>query len=147
MILIGAGVIGLELGSVWQRLGAQVTAVEYLDVIGGYGIDTEISKNFQRILARQGLKFKLGTKVNSAAREGDKIKVAVENVKDGKEEEVSCRRAQTSSSVARGCPLTSPSSSDGVRRAARLHRSQALQQGPWLGERRPRDGQGGPHSG
>ncbi|KAH8021885.1 hypothetical protein HPB51_018734 [Rhipicephalus microplus] len=64
MILIGAGVIGLELGSVWSRLGAQVTAVEFLGHIGGMGIDMEISKNFQRILTKQGLKFKLSTKLD-----------------------------------------------------------------------------------
>lgn len=60
MLVIGAGVIGLELGSVWSRLGAEVTAVDFLDVIGGVGMDTEVSKSFQKILAKQGLKFKLG---------------------------------------------------------------------------------------
>lgn len=90
MILIGAGVIGLELGSVWQRLGADVTAVEFLSSIGGYGIDSEISKNFQRILGKQGMKFKLNTKVKSATKNGDKITVSVEGVKDGKSEEMEC---------------------------------------------------------
>ena len=98
MILIGAGVIGLELGSVWQRLGAQVTAVEFLDMIGGYGIDTEISKNFLRLLTRQGMKFKLNTKVKSAIKEGDKIKVSVEGVKDGKSEEARMHFAYLNSS-------------------------------------------------
>lgn len=65
LVVIGAGVIGLELGSVWSRLGAEVTAVEFLGSIGGVGIDGEISKNFQRILAKQGMKFKLETKVCS----------------------------------------------------------------------------------
>lgn len=60
MLVIGAGVIGLELGSVWSRLGAEVTAVDFLDVIGGIGMDGEVSKSFQKILAKQGLKFKLG---------------------------------------------------------------------------------------
>lgn len=64
-MVIGAGVIGLELGSVWSRLGSEVTAVEFLGSIGGVGIDGEISKNFQRILAKQGMKFKLETKVCS----------------------------------------------------------------------------------
>ncbi|XP_063610917.1 dihydrolipoyl dehydrogenase, mitochondrial-like [Penaeus indicus] len=90
LILIGAGVIGLELGSVWSRLGAQVTAVEFLGSIGGLGIDAEISKNFQRILTKQGLKFKLSTKVLSASKQGDKIMVSVEGVKNGKKEELEC---------------------------------------------------------
>lgn len=68
----------------WSRLGAQVTAVEFLDSIGGLGIDGEISKNFQRILTKQGIKFKLSTKVLSAAKEGSTIKVAVEGVKNSK---------------------------------------------------------------
>ncbi|XP_069142563.1 dihydrolipoyl dehydrogenase, mitochondrial-like isoform X1 [Argopecten irradians] len=90
MVVIGAGVIGVELGSVWQRLGAQVTCVEFLGHVGGMGIDMEISKNFQRILQKQGLKFKLGTKVTAATKEGDNIKVAIENVKSGKAEEIDC---------------------------------------------------------
>lgn len=60
MLVIGAGVIGLELGSVWCRLGADVTAIDFLDVIGGVGMDGEVSKSFQKILTKQGLKFKLG---------------------------------------------------------------------------------------
>jgi len=91
LVLIGAGVIGLELGSVWGRLGAQVTAVEFLNSIGGVGIDGEVSKQFQRLLAKQGMAFKLGTKVTSARREGSGIKVSVENVKDpSKKEELDC---------------------------------------------------------
>ncbi|KAL7976273.1 hypothetical protein Chor_002492 [Crotalus horridus] len=58
-------------GSVWQRLGADVTAVEFLGHVGGLGIDMEISKNFQRILQKQGLKFKLNTKVTGATRKPD----------------------------------------------------------------------------
>jgi len=87
MILIGAGVIGVELGSVWSRLGSEVTAVEFLGHVGGMGIDMEISKNFQRIMTKQGIKFKLGTKVTAARREGDKVMVSIEGVKDGKSEE------------------------------------------------------------
>lgn len=63
MVVIGAGVIGLELGSVWSRLGSQVTAVEFLGHIGGMGIDMDVSKTFQRVLKKQGLDFKLNTKV------------------------------------------------------------------------------------
>merc|ERR1719499_2351184 len=88
MILIGAGVIGVELGSVWSRLGSEVTAIEFLGHVGGMGIDMEISKNFQRICQKQGLKFKLNTKVVSASRIGDKVKVNIEGVKDGKTEEL-----------------------------------------------------------
>ncbi len=62
MVVIGAGVIGLEMGSVYARLGAQVTVVEYLDAITP-GMDAEVAKTFQRILAKQGLKFILGAAV------------------------------------------------------------------------------------
>ncbi len=67
MIVIGAGVIGLELGSVWSRLGAEVTVIEYLDRITPT-MDEEISKNFQRILEKQGLKFNLSSKVISVQK-------------------------------------------------------------------------------
>uniref|UniRef100_A0A8C1L772 Dihydrolipoyl dehydrogenase, mitochondrial n=1 Tax=Cyprinus carpio TaxID=7962 RepID=A0A8C1L772_CYPCA len=91
LIVIGAGVIGVELGSVWQRLGAKVTAVEFLGHVGGMGIDMEISKNFQRILQKQGLKFKLSTKVMGATRRPDgKIDVAVEAAAGGKSETLAC---------------------------------------------------------
>lgn len=73
----------------WQRYGADVTCVEFLSNIGGMGIDLDVAKNFQRILQKQGLKFKLDTKVTSATRDGDKIKVAIEGVKNQKQEEVS----------------------------------------------------------
>jgi len=91
MVVIGAGVIGLELGSVWSRLGSKVTAVEFLGSIGGAGIDSEISKNFQKILTKQGLKFKLNTKVTGARREGSGVVVSVEDVKDpSKKEDIPC---------------------------------------------------------
>lgn len=86
MLVIGAGVIGLELGSVWSRLGAEVTAVDFLDVIGGVGMDGEVSKSFQKILAKQGLKFKLGYKVTGASRSGDSVTVSLEK-KDGSSKE------------------------------------------------------------
>lgn len=63
--------IGLELGSVWGRLGSKVTVVEFLGHIGGAGIDMEVSKNFQRILKKQGMNFKLGTKVTGATKAAD----------------------------------------------------------------------------
>lgn len=62
MILIGGGVIGLELGSVWSRLGAEVTCVEFLPAIGA-GADKEVATAFQRSLSKQGIKFMLQTKV------------------------------------------------------------------------------------
>ena len=88
MVVIGAGVIGVELGSVWSRLGSQVTAVEFMGHVGGMGIDMDISKQFQRIMTKQGIKFKLNTKVTAAKNEGDKIIVSVESVKDGKMEDM-----------------------------------------------------------
>ncbi|CAH8528154.1 unnamed protein product [Schistosoma rodhaini] len=90
LIVIGAGVIGVELGSVWKRLGAEVTCVEFLGHVGGMGIDMEISKNFQKILTKQGLKFLLNTKVLSASRSGDTITVQLEGVKDGKSQSIDC---------------------------------------------------------
>lgn len=72
----------------WQRYGSDVTCVEFLSNIGGMGIDLDVAKNFQRILQKQGLKFKLDTKVTNATRVGDKIKVAIEGVKNQKQDEV-----------------------------------------------------------
>jgi len=91
LVVIGAGVIGLELGSVWKRLGSEVTAVEFLSSIGGVGIDGEVSKAFQKILAKQGIKFKLGTKVTGAEKSGEVIKVKLEDAKNpDKKEELEC---------------------------------------------------------
>ena len=67
MVVIGAGVIGLEMGSVYARLGTQVTVVEYLDAITP-GMDAEVAKSFQRILSKQGLKFVLGAAVQSVTK-------------------------------------------------------------------------------
>ncbi|SMC77215.1 dihydrolipoyl dehydrogenase [Rhizobium sp. RU36D] len=82
MIVVGGGVIGLELGSVWLRLGAKVTVVEYLDTILG-GMDGEISKQFQRILAKQGMEFNLSAKVTGVEKSGSGAKVTFEPVKGG----------------------------------------------------------------
>ncbi|CAF3699938.1 unnamed protein product [Adineta steineri] len=90
MVLIGAGVIGLELGSVWSRLGAEVTCVEFLSHIGGLGIDMEVSKAFQKILTKQGLKFKLDTKVTGAEKSSGGISVTVEGAKGGNKETLDC---------------------------------------------------------
>jgi len=82
LVVIGAGVIGLELGSVWSRLGAEVTVVEFLDRILP-GMDAEVAKQTQRTLTKQGLKFKLSTKVTKAAANGGKAIVSMEPVKGG----------------------------------------------------------------
>ncbi|XP_056645965.1 dihydrolipoyl dehydrogenase, mitochondrial [Diorhabda carinulata] len=88
LIVIGAGVIGLELGSVWSRLGSSVTAIEFLPSIGGAGIDAEVAKSLQKILTKQGLNFKLGTKVTAAQKEGSIVKVNIEDGKDSSKTEV-----------------------------------------------------------
>lgn len=82
LVVVGGGVIGLELGSVWSRLGAKVTVVEYLDTILG-GMDGEVAKQFQKLLAKQGLEFKLGAKVTGVEKAGDGAKVTFEPVKGG----------------------------------------------------------------
>ena len=82
LIVVGAGVIGLELGSVWRRLGAQVTVVEFLDRVLP-GLDGEIGKQAQRIFARQGMTFRLSSKVTSVDRSGKVLKVAVEPAMGG----------------------------------------------------------------
>ena len=85
LIVIGAGVIGLELGSVWRRLGAKVTVVEFLDHILP-GMDGDISKHGQRILAKQGLEFRLSSKVTGAKAAKDGVTLAMEPVQGGKQE-------------------------------------------------------------
>ena len=82
LVVVGAGIIGLELGSVWRRLGAEVTVVEFLDRICP-GIDDEITKFFQRALAKQGLKFKLGSKVTKAEASDAGVTLTVEPSKGG----------------------------------------------------------------
>jgi dihydrolipoamide dehydrogenase len=89
MVVIGGGIIGLEMGSVWSRLGAKVTVVEFLGQIGGPGMDAEISKASQKILKKQGIDFKLNTKVLGGDTTGEKIKLEVEAAKGGKKETVS----------------------------------------------------------
>jgi len=86
MVVIGGGIIGLEMGSVWSRLGTEVTVVEFLGQIGGPGMDAEVSKSIQKILAKQGVKFKLNTKVTKGDGDGEGVKINVEAAKGGKEE-------------------------------------------------------------
>ncbi|SHJ99531.1 dihydrolipoamide dehydrogenase [Aureimonas altamirensis DSM 21988] len=82
MIVVGGGVIGLELGSVWSRLGAKVTVVEYLDKILG-SMDAEASSTLQKLLAKQGLEFNLSSKVTGVSAEGGKGRVTFEPVNGG----------------------------------------------------------------
>jgi len=85
LIVVGAGVIGLELGSVWRRLGAEVTVVEFLDRILP-GMDLDVAKSFQRILQKQGFAFKLGSKVTGGDTSGKTLKVSVEPAAGGASE-------------------------------------------------------------
>jgi len=85
LVVIGAGIIGLELGSVWRRLGAQVTVVEFLDRISP-GMDAEVAKAFQRELTKQGMTFKLGTKVTGAKASKTGVALTMEPVAGGEPE-------------------------------------------------------------
>ncbi len=76
LVVVGAGVIGLEMGSVWQRLGSKVTVVEFLDRILP-GMDGDVAKQSQRIFQKQGFDFRLGSKVTGVSEEGGALKVAV----------------------------------------------------------------------
>ena len=82
LVVIGGGVIGLELGSVWRRLGAKVTVVEFLDRIVP-GMDLEVAKTFQRVLTKQGFAFKLATKVTAASKDESGVTLTLEPVKGG----------------------------------------------------------------
>ena len=82
LVVIGAGIIGLELGSVWRRLGAKVTVVEFLDRITP-GMDAETAKTFQRALTKQGMEFKLSSKVTGAKASKTKVDLTVEPVAGG----------------------------------------------------------------
>ncbi|HYP88096.1 MAG TPA: dihydrolipoyl dehydrogenase [Polyangiaceae bacterium] len=86
LVVIGAGYIGLELGSVWRRLGAKVTVLEYLERILP-GMDAEMAREAERIFEKQGIEFKLGARVTSAKRSGDEVIVGI----DG-QESMTCDR-------------------------------------------------------
>ena len=87
LLIVGAGVIGLELGSVWHRLGAKVTVVEFLDRILP-GMDGEVAKQFQRILEKQGFAFKLGAKVTGVDTSGKTLSASVEPAAGGAAEKL-----------------------------------------------------------
>jgi dihydrolipoamide dehydrogenase len=82
LLIVGAGIIGLELGSVWRRLGAEIVVVEFLDRILP-GMDGEVARQFQRMLEKQGMSFKLGSKVTSVDTSGKTLKVNVEPAAGG----------------------------------------------------------------
>jgi dihydrolipoamide dehydrogenase len=87
LLVIGAGVIGLELGSVWRRLGAQVTVVEFLDGVLP-GMDGEVRRQAQRLFEKQGMTFKLSSKVTAVDASGKRLKVSVEPAKGGPAESI-----------------------------------------------------------
>ena len=87
LVIIGAGYIGLEMGSVWSRLGSKVTVIEYEDHILP-NMDREVAKNFQKILIKQGFDFKLSTSFNKVIKQNDKLSVQIEN--NGQTLEVDC---------------------------------------------------------
>jgi dihydrolipoyl dehydrogenase len=87
LVVIGAGYIGLEMGSVWRRLGSEVTVVEFLDRITP-GMDAEVAKNLQRVLAKQGFVFRLGTKVVAAKRGKNEVTLTLEPAQGGPREEL-----------------------------------------------------------
>jgi dihydrolipoamide dehydrogenase len=87
LAVIGGGYIGLEMGSVWSRLGSDVTVIEFLDYITP-GMDREVSNEFQKILTKQGIKFKMGSKVNAVSSKGDTVTINYTDIKNSKEEKI-----------------------------------------------------------
>jgi len=95
LVVIGGGVIGLELGSVWARLGAEVTVVEFMDQVL-FGMDLEVRKTFGRILKKQGMKLKLSSKVTGVKTLKNSVKVTYEPVKGGDAETITADRVLVS---------------------------------------------------
>ena len=95
LLVIGGGYIGLEMGSVWSRLGAEVTVIEYLDCITP-GMDQEISKEFQKILNKQGIKFKLNSKVSSVKNKNNSVLVTFTYNKTSKSETIETNKVLVS---------------------------------------------------
>ena len=87
LAVIGGGYIGLEMGSVWSRLGSEVTVIEYLDHITP-GMDREISNEFQKILTKQGIKFKMGSRVDTVKNKGNKVLITYTDLKTSKKENI-----------------------------------------------------------
>ena len=95
LVVIGGGYIGLEMGSVWSRLGSNVTVVEYLDFITP-GMDREISNEFQKILTKQGINFRLNNKVTAVNNEKNKVIVEFVNNKTNSKEKLECDKVLVS---------------------------------------------------
>ena len=95
MVVIGGGYIGLEMGSVWSRLGSDVTVIEYLDHITP-GMDREVSKEFQKILAKQGIKFLLSNKVTKVKDENNKVTVEFNNNNTKEKSKIECEKVLVS---------------------------------------------------
>jgi len=89
LVVVGAGIIGLELGSVWRRLGAEVTVIEFLDRVLPE-MDGEVSKNFARIMKKQGMTLRLSSKVTSAKANKSGVKLSIEPVAGGAAETMDC---------------------------------------------------------
>jgi dihydrolipoamide dehydrogenase len=89
LVVIGGGYIGLEMGSIWRRLGAKITVVEFLDRIVP-GMDGEVAKHFQRILKKQGMDFRLGSKVTAAKKGKSGVTLTLEPAAGGKAEKIDC---------------------------------------------------------
>src|SRR5262249_20895771 len=87
LLVVGAGVIGLELGSVWRRLGSDVQVVEFLDRILP-GMDLDVAKSFKRILQKQGIAFRLSSKVTAVDSSGARLKASVEPAAGGATETI-----------------------------------------------------------
>ena len=95
LVIIGGGYIGLEMGSVWARLGSKVTVIEYLDHITP-GMDKEISKEFEKILTKQGINFKLNCKVKDVKNSNNKLIVEYTNNKTNTQENLECDKVLVS---------------------------------------------------
>ncbi len=87
LVVVGGGYIGLEMGSVWRRLGAKVTVVEFLDRITP-GLDAEIADQFQKVLRKQGFEFKLGTKVTGVDKLSDGVRISTEDAAGGNDGQI-----------------------------------------------------------
>ncbi len=95
LVIIGGGYIGLEMGSVWSRLGSEVTVIEFLDHITP-GMDREVSREFQKILSKQGIKFLLGSKVTSVKKVKNNVIVDFTNNKSGDKKILECEKVLVS---------------------------------------------------
>ena len=118
LLVVGAGVIGLELGSVWRRLGAQVTVVEFLDGVLP-GMDAEVRRQAQRLFEKQGMTFKLSSKVTAVDTSGKRLKATVEPAKGGAAE---THRSRRGAGRHRPCALHRGARAEGSRRQARRAR-------------------------